>query len=261
MTTLLHVVRRTAVNCVAELRGAYTLKTWVFGWLVRMLAQVTFFALVGRLVGTPDAVRYLAVGNAVVLACLESTIVVLSVNDERAQGTLPLLAASPVGHTPVFLARGLQWAATGMVSSTVALLAVPAVLGVQYPVDRLLAALPVVWLVGLASYGYGCALAGLVLRFGRIDWLVLNVGYLLVMTLAGVNVPVAFWPGWLSWVAEILPVTHGLAAVRAVLDGTPGVLGGVVLEAAVGLAWLVVAYAGHRRFIAAGRRRGTIEFG
>jgi ABC-2 type transport system permease protein len=260
MTTL-YVVRRTAVNCLAELRAAYTVRTWVLGWLLRMVAQVTFFALVGKMIGTPEAVRYLAVGNAVVLACLESVIVVFSVNDEREQRTLPLLVASPAGHVPVFLARGMHWVVTGMVSATVALIAVPALLGAPLPAGRLAASLPILWLVSIASYGYGCALGSIVLRSPQTDWLVLNVGYLVVMTLAGVNVPVSFWPGWLSWLAQLLPVTHGLAAIRAVLSGAGPVLPNVLLEVVVGAGWLAVAYLGHRRFIRHGRLKGTIEFG
>jgi ABC-2 type transport system permease protein len=260
MTTV-YVVRRTAVNCVAELRSAYTLRTWVLGWLVRMIAQVTFFALVGRMVGTAGAVRYLAVGNAVVLACLESVIVVLSLNDEREQRTLPLLAVSPAGHVPVLLARGMHWIVTGMASSSIALVTVPVLLGVPERPGALLSCLPILWLISLTSYCYGCGLSSIVLRLPRLDWIVLNVGYLVVMTLGGVDVPIGFWPGWLSWLAQVLPVTHGLAAIRAVLDGHGVALPEVALEVAVGAGWFVAACLGHRRFIEAGRMKGNIEFG
>lgn len=256
-----HVARRTLVNGLAELRNAYTVKSWLLGWMSRLAAQVTFFALVGHALGSPELTRYLAVGNAVVLACLESTIVVLSVNDERAHGTFGLLAASPTGHVPVLMTRGLQWAVTGMVSSTVALITVPLIVGVPIPSGSLVAALPLMWLISLTSYCYGCALCGLVLRHPQLDWLILNVGYLVVMTLCGVNVPVSFWPDWISWLPQILPVTHGLLAVRTVLDGGSGVATQVALEVLVGAGWLLVGVISLRRFVDRGRRDGTIEFG
>jgi ABC-2 type transport system permease protein len=259
--TYAYVLRRTLANGFAELRNAYTVRTWLLGWMLRLAAQVTFFALVGRALHSADMTRYLAVGNAVVLACLESTIVVISCNDERAHGTFSLLIASPVGHVPVLLARGLHWVLTGMVSSTVALVTVPVLVGTPLPWGRLVAAIPLMWIVSFTSYAYGCALCGLVLRHPQLDWLILNVGYLTVMTLGGVDVPVSFWPTWLSWVSDILPVTHGLMAVRAVLDGGPGVAGQVVRELAVGAGWLLVGVFSLRRFTDRGRRNGTIEFG
>jgi hypothetical protein len=39
------------------------------------------------------------------------------------------------------------------------------------------------------------------------------------MAVAGANVPVDFWPGPVQAVANLLPVTHGLLAVRQLLDG------------------------------------------
>ena len=94
MTAAVRVLSQSARLGIDDFRSVYTWKSWLAGWPLRMLAQVAFFASIGLLVGSRAEIGYLLVGNAVVLVCLEATIVVISVSVERFQGTLPLFAAS-----------------------------------------------------------------------------------------------------------------------------------------------------------------------
>ncbi|MGH8874427.1 MAG: ABC transporter permease, partial [Acidimicrobiia bacterium] len=91
----LSVLRSAAVSALADLGTIYTWQTWTFSWLTRVLAQVTFFALIGRLLGSEDRVHFLLVGNAVAIAAIASLPVVASTTWERRSGTLPLLVACP----------------------------------------------------------------------------------------------------------------------------------------------------------------------
>jgi len=90
-----------------------------------------------------------------------------------------------------------------------------------------------------------------------IAWLL----FLMVMT--GVQVPVAFWPAPVRFVAQGLPLTHGLQAVRDLLAGSParGILLNIGLEILVGFGWLFVAIVTFRRLAISGRKDGSIEFG
>jgi ABC-2 type transport system permease protein len=73
---------------------------------------------------------------------------------------------------------------------------------------------------------------------------------------------VSFWPEWLQAAVQVLPLTHGLQAVRELLDGAsvPDVLPNVAAELAVGAGWLVVTLVAYRRFVARARRDGTLDF-
>ncbi|MGZ4242633.1 MAG: hypothetical protein ACXVQ7_13610, partial [Actinomycetota bacterium] len=51
----------------------YTLKSWLFGWLLRMISQVTFFALIGKLLRSDQQVHFFLVGNAVFIAGMGAT--------------------------------------------------------------------------------------------------------------------------------------------------------------------------------------------
>jgi ABC-2 type transport system permease protein len=94
-----------------------------------------------------------------------------------------------------------------------------------------------------------------------LQWLAINVGYLSVMTFAGVNVAVGYWPQPLQDLAVVLPLTHGLEALRALLDGGPAATTalGVVGELAVAAGWLVVTVGLLRFAVAKGRRTGSLE--
>ncbi|MEO3828147.1 ABC transporter permease [Actinomadura sp. B10D3] len=261
MRDVLRIVRESLVLGLAEMGAVYTWRTWTFGWLVRLLCQATFYALLGRYVGDEETMRYVLVGNIMVLACMESAIVVISLAGERATGTLPLLAVTPSGHLPVYLGRGLQWTVTGLASSLIAWLALPPLLGVPLPWPRAALAIPVIVVILVSSYGYGCALAGIALRLHGVEWLVLNFAYGIVMTFGGVNVPVEFWPAPLEAAVQALPVVHGLEAVRGILDGAPAghVMGLLGAEALVGACWYAVAALSMDRLVSAGRRDGTLD--
>ena len=263
LSTAARIVRQTAIFSFAEMRATHTWRTWAFAWLLRLLLQASFFALVGGFVGDRATLQYVLIGNAVVLCCLESMIVVLQMASERADGTLPLLAMAPTSHVPIYLGRGAHWLVSGMASSLIAWLVLPPVLGVGLPWPQAAAAMPIILVIAISSYCYGCFLASLAVRWMGMSWILLNLGYLPIMAFCGVNVPSSYWWPPIQFVTDLLPVTHGLRAVRDTLAGAPvgSILGQVLLEIAVGAGWLVVASLSIRRVVRRGIATGSLEFG
>jgi ABC-2 type transport system permease protein len=66
--------------------------------------------------------------------------------------------------------------------------------------------------------------------------------------------------GAFAWIGDMLPMRHGIAAVRAVLSGQPW-LYNALTEAAVGVGWAVVGWAVLRWRISRARTRATEDFG
>jgi ABC-2 type transport system permease protein len=198
---VLRVARHAVRSGFQDYQIIYTWKTWLAGWYVRVLAQVIFFALIGRLLGSDAQTHFLLVGNAAMLAAMAGIWGGINMTGwERGTGTLPLLVASPSSPVIVFASRGL--------------------------------------------------------------YLVANVGLVLLMTLCGVNVPLQSYPAPVYWIAQFLPLTHGLSAIRAVLDGDLGIAGQqALLEAAVGLGWLALCLVTFERFVRHGRNEGTLDLG
>lgn len=243
----------------ADLRTIYTPLTWTLGWVGRMLAQVLFFATIGLLLPDGDAVTYLFVGQAVMACVVESFFAVASTTWERGAGTLPLLVASPAPLWPVLVGRSAQWVPSGVATSAIALLGLGPLLGVTWTPGAALVAVGVLVLVSAGSYAFALLLGAAVLRAPRWRNAVGNVGHLVVMLLAGVTVPVSTWPAWCGVVAQALPLTHGLRAVRALQAGADdGVPVDAALTALTGAGWLGAAALAFTAVARAGRRDGAL---
>lgn len=257
------ILRHAVVSAMADLRATYSWKSWAFGWLMRIFFQVTLFAMVGRLVGSAATVEYLVIGNAVFVTADVVMLVCASTSWERLAGTLPLLVASPASPFVVFAGRSVQWLLDGVTCSAISLALLAPVLGVVIPFPAVLLAIPLLVLIALSVYCFGLVLGGFALRVMQARNLVGRLGSLLLMLVTGVQVPVSFWPAPVRHVAEALPLTHGLQAVRGLLDGAAGVhvLRNAAAEGTVAVGWLIVAAVVYRRLVSTGRQDGSIEFG
>jgi ABC-2 type transport system permease protein len=257
----LRIIRYAFLSGARDYGSIYTWKTWLGGWFLRVLAQVTFFALLGRLLHSNEQTWFLLVGNAVMLAAMEGVWALNMVGWERSAGTLPLLVASPASPVLVFAARGTYLIGDGVVSALGALFLIGPVFGLPMPWPRVLLVVPLTVLVGASAYCLGTFLGGVLLGFRGLNGLVANVGLVTVMTLCGVNVPLQAYPAPIAWVSRFLPLTHGLIAVRDVLDGRLGAAGVQALaEAAVGAGWLGACLVTFGWFIRRGRRTGSLEY-
>ena len=67
------------------------------------------------------------------------------------------------------------------------------------------AVVPLTGIAALASYCFGTFLAGIVFRCRGINSLVVLTGYVGLMTVCGVNVPLSYYPAALDWLAHGLP--------------------------------------------------------
>lgn len=257
----LRIVRYAFLSGARDYGAIYTPKTWLTGWLLRVLAQVTFFALLGRLLRSPEQTWFLLVGNAVMLAAMEGVWALNMVIWERTAGTLPLLVASPTNPVVVLASRGTYLIGDGVLSALSALLLIGALFGLPMPWPRILLVVPLTVLVGASAYCLGTFLGGVLLGFRSLNNVVANVGLITVMTLCGVNVPLAAYPEPVAWVARFLPLTHGLIAVRDVLDGQLAAAAAQALaEAAVGAGWFGACLLTFGWFISRGRRTGSLEY-
>jgi ABC-2 type transport system permease protein len=260
------VLRYSAANAWADMWVIFSPLTWSVGWVSRVLVQVVFFALIGLLLDSDEAVRYLFIGNAVMITAMEATMSVTTTTWERRQGTMPLLVAAPTRLWPVFVGRSIQWLPTGVITASVALFALGPAFGVSWTPTRALAVLACLVVVAVATYCFALLLSAIVLTAMDLHNVISNIAQATTMLIAGVMVPVAFWPGWVQAVAQALPLTHGLAAIRAITDAPAvapvagEIATGLLLTLGVGAAWLLGAALLLEHLAAAGRRDGSIEF-
>jgi ABC-2 type transport system permease protein len=255
--TLWHAARVGLTDFLA----IYTWYAWTFGWLLRLVFQVIFFTLVGRLVGGAHG-AYILVGNAVAVAGIEGTMVILESAAERRSGTLPLIMSTPGSVVTAVLGRGLHWPVNGMISSSIVFAVVLPTFHIIPSWPRLVLLIPILLVVSFGTYCYGAVAGAVILRMPSIRWLALNVSYLTFMAISGVNVPVEDWPRPVQVVADTLPLTYGLLAVRGLLNGETAAplsrqLG---IEVIVSAGWLAAAVLLLHSFARSARANGTIDF-
>jgi len=248
---------------LADYRAIFTWKSWLAGWMVRVIAQVAFFTLLGERIGDDQKTFYLLVGNSILIAALTGVFSLNMTTGERWAGTLPLLVASPSSPVIVFSARGSYLAVDGALSALAALFIAGPVFGMDLPWPGVLAVVPITCVVAFASYCFGTFLAGIVFRFRSINGLVVLTTHVSLMAACGVNVPLSYYPEAVEWFSRVLPVTNGLLAIRAVFDGAGAatILGNTALEAAVAVGWMTIALASFNQLASRGRRDGSLDYG
>ena len=263
LATTANVMHHAFRAGLADYRAIFTWKSWLAGWMVRVIAQVAFFALLGERIGDDQKTFYLLVGNSILIAALTGVFSLNMTTAERWAGTLPLLVASPSSPVIVFSARGSYLAVDGALSALAALFIAGPIFGMDLPWPRVLAVVPITAVVALASYCFGTFLAGIVFRFRNINSLVVLTTHVSLMAACGVNVPLSYYPQALEWFSRVLPVTNGLLAIRGVFDGINAatILGYTALEAAVAVGWMTVALASFNQLASRGRRDGSLDYG
>jgi ABC-2 type transport system permease protein len=224
----------------------------------RVVLQVLFFSLLGGYVAGDGGMTYAYVGATAHVVTLATVVKCPDVLlDEKAYGTLYRLRLSRVPLVAVLVARQWVYAVEALAAVTLSIVVAGAILGRWEVATGLLGLLPL-YVVLIASTS-ALALATAVVSVGRrADTLLPNAMGLLLLLACGAIVPVAS-VGALAGVAPVLPLTHGLAAIRAALDG--GAVGALLVrEAVVGTGWYAVAVAGLRVQSWRARRSGHDDF-
>ncbi len=220
----------------------FTLRTWILGWFMRMLAQVLFFLTIGNLLG-PGQARYLLVGNAVLMVTLHGLNATASTTWELENGTLGLLVASPSSPSAVLAGRSLFWLPDGLACGIGAIVILAPVAGLELTVGRVLVVTAVMTVTALSSYCLGLFLGALVLTAEDLRNVVSNGTLTLMMALCGPEFPPSSLGPFFGRVGDFLPLTHGLRAVRGLFDaaGAGRIAQLTAQEAGIGCCWLAVA--------------------
>ncbi|HUG09140.1 MAG TPA: ABC transporter permease [Acidimicrobiia bacterium] len=254
----LRIVQKASRVGLEDVRAQYTWKSWLFGWIARVTAQVLFFAAMGLMVGGPEFILFAFVGNICAMAALMPQGAGPDTAWERGLGTLPLLVAAPRSMLPVFAGRCSFYIVQGVAEASFVFALLAPFLGFTghwwwLPVGLLA--------LGLGSYGLGLFLASINIRRPRIGNILFNLVFYTLVAIAGVNVPTEVFPETVQRVVNVLPMHHGILGTRSLLSDGPssGAFAELGLEIAIGLGWFVIAMLGFRLFSEGGRRDGSID--
>jgi ABC-2 type transport system permease protein len=256
-------VRVALVGGLLSFRG-------LFSWLhpaifiptmvVPPLFQVLFFAYLGR-AAELESDSFYVVGNSIQLAALPGLFAVSqAINGERKSQTLAPLLASPASRVALFLGRSLPVMAIGLGVSFASFGFGSAVLGVEVDAGVLPPLLVTMAVTAFSCTALGVAHAAVGLRVREMA-VFSNLVFAVLLVFCGVNVPLDDLPGWMSTLAQGLPVTHAVEAGRELVAGATLVdVGGLLgTEVAIGAVYLVLGLALLRYYERVARRRATLD--
>jgi ABC-2 type transport system permease protein len=263
MTVALDAARRFVENAVIIFRALFAwfqLHAYLATKVVMPVEQLVFFSLLGLFAGGPSRIAYMAIGNAVVLMGLSGIGAATTIGEERVQGTLALLLASPANRLLNFLQRGVLHVADGLL--TVALALGCAVLLFHVDLSRtdwpgLVAS---VLVAAFSSIGLGLLLGALTLGFSELH-ITTNVLYFALLVVAGVNFPPQELPAWLQPVSQVVPFTRSIAGARGAIAGAPlaAIAPLLRMELLIGLLYTIAGYLVLRGFEMRAVRTGRLE--
>jgi ABC-2 type transport system permease protein len=240
--------------------------TWLNPWIliptfiVEPVFQILFFSYVGRDAGV-GSVAFFVVGNAIQFASIPCLFgIVNTISGERYSQTLSLMLVSPAKRLPLFLGRALPVIVNGLVCSLISLALGALLLGVSIPADSIPLLAAVVTVSAFSCTGLGLVAAALALRV-RETAVLANFVMGILLVFCGVNVALSALPGWMAGVGRALPLTHGIEASRALIDGAGwSDIGSLVVdEVAIGVVYLLVGLVMLRAFEVESRRSATLD--
>lgn len=227
----------------------------------RAILQALFFVLLAKAAGGDQLATFALIGNLVHAAAFPAVIFMSNtIEMERWSNTLPYLVASPTHWLPLLIGRSFATFCDALFNSLVVLITLAPFFGPGVALSDGLRALPVFilticsvstlgWLIGSISLG---------IRWGP---LLGNSMAYAMMILCSVNTPSQMLPVALGSLGRMLPLTHGLLAIRMILNGSPysqvaGLIGYELLIGAVygAVAWVLFGWRLHRV-----RAAGTLE--
>ncbi|MES2939366.1 MAG: ABC transporter permease [Pseudomonadota bacterium] len=237
----------------------WTWRSWLFGWMLRLFCASMMWCLLGRLIASPEAVRYLLLGHGLATGAAAALWAVPAVCWDRQDGTYSLILASPADYFVVIVGRTAVWAANAAVASLLFLLLLPFAFPEAADFQLGAGALLAIGTSVLATYAFGLCLGVLTIRFMEFRNSIAGLASILIFSVCGPNVPVEFWPQPVRALASVLPVTHALAALRHSDAGVPpaALWPLYARELLVAAGWLAAAWAVAWVMGNAARRNGS----
>jgi ABC-2 type transport system permease protein len=225
------------------------------------LAQMFFFVFLGTFATGPENASFYIIGNAVQITAVSGIFgVTMSVGGEREAGTLPYLFGTPANRLVTFFGRAFMHILDGVLGVIVAFVWGIVLLGLDLSNTDLSALLLTILITTFSTCALGLLLGCLALISVQVMF-INNLVYFLLLVFSGANVPIGQLPAWMQFVAYALPLTRGIEASRALVDGASLASVSPLLwgELVIGILYGVFGYFLFAWFEIQAKRRGTLE--
>jgi ABC-2 type transport system permease protein len=245
-------------------KGLYPWLQWwsyISSIWIRPFMTVALCAVVGRFAsGSEAAERYILGLTVASMVYVLGGGVLRTFAEDLAQGTLSFVLSSSADRFKLYWARGVPHIVNGLLTFLCCIVTAWLLLDLDFGQVGWLSFCLATLSIGFSTAAFGLLFSSLVIVTREYQNLS-QVCYGFLATLTGVVIPVSSLPVVLRQLAEVLPITHGLVALRSafggesLLDVAPDLAGEITVGAVLTAAGFYVFRAVERQ----GRNRGYIE--
>lgn len=213
-------------------------------------SPLVFWLLIGsglsgsfRLPGAPDDVSYLEYffpGTVVLVLLFAAIFASISVIEDRREGFLQAVLASPAPRSAIVAGKVLGGATLAWLQG-VAFLPLAPLAGIELTIPGVAAALVALAVLAVTLTAVGLAFAWQVDSTQGFH-AVMNLVLVPMWLLSGAFFPLAGGPAWLVWAMRVNPLTYGVEALRAFL--TPGLGTASALPTVLAGPWVALGVVG-----------------
>jgi len=235
--------------------------TYAASKILMPLAQILFFSILGSYGTGGSNVDFYVIGNAIQIAAVSGIFgVTMSIGGDRWAGTLPYLFGTPANRLMMFFGRAFMHIIDGAFGVVIALGWGALLFGVDFSQTNLSALGLTVIITTISTCGLGLLMGCLSLLTANVMF-VNNTVYFLLLIFSGANIALDTLPNWMQGFSQVLPLTRGIAASRALIAGGSfaEVSPLLVNEIGIGLAYGWLGYLLFKWFEYQAKRKGTLE--
>lgn len=234
---------------------------WLTMKFVLSLSQMAFFVFVGLFIKGPDAIPFIAVGNALQSLSWNTVFSVINITGhDKWDGTLQLVLATPASRLPLFIGRAMIHVLDGLLSVAISFFFAAFIFGVNFGQTNALALTVAVVLTSFTMSGFGLLIGGFSFHF-RNPLVFANIFTFILLIFCGINFPVQDLPPQIQPASYIFPLTYGVTAARNAIAGATLIDISPILgqQLAVGLVSIMLGYFFFQAFERSARKSGKIE--
>jgi ABC-2 type transport system permease protein len=235
--------------------------TYMASKIFMPLAQMFFFVFLGTYGSGSGNSDFYVIGNAIQITSVSGIFgVTFSVGGDRDAGTLPYLFGTPANRFMIFFGRAFMHVIDGAIGVVIALTWGVLLMGLDLSRTDLPALGLTIVITTISTCGLGLLMGCLSLLTANVMF-VNNFVYFSLLIFSGANVPIANLPAWMQVISNILPLTRGIAASRALAAGSTlsEVSPLLFSEIGIGLIYGVLGYFLFAWFETQAKKKGTLE--
>jgi ABC-2 type transport system permease protein len=235
--------------------------TYMASKIIMPLAQMFFFVFLGTYASGGKNAAFFVIGNAIQITSISGIFgVTMSVGGDRDSGTLPYLFGTPANRFMIFFGRAFMHIIDGAIGVVIALTWGVLLMGLDLSHTNLPALGLTILITTFSTCGLGLLMGCLSLLTANVMF-VNNFVYFSLLVFSGANVAISTLPKWMQFVSNILPLTRGIAASRALVAGAGlgDILPLLIGEIGIGLMYGLLGYFLFAWFEIQAKQRGTLE--